>query len=226
MNVSHLRSVELKLLVRRLQEETYIDTVMLFGEYGRDNYTTFMDSGSRGDGDHSYYGGGVLLRRDNTNGFYYEGSLHGGYVKGSYSGMVNGSRGAYSSGSAYLAMHGGLGKIYTLPHDSNLDVYGKLFWTHTAGDSVTLHTVNGDASYNFDALNSVASRLGVRYGYGIAPHQKLYVGAGWEYEWNAAGGAPTRRPGLCGPRAPAGKVLAACWNWGGARKPPGRSLMT
>jgi hypothetical protein len=148
-----------------------------------------MDSGSRGDGDHSYYGGGVLLRRDNTNGFYYEGSLHGGYVKGSYSGMVNGSRGAYSSGSAYLAMHGGLGKIYTLPHDSNLDVYGKLFWTHTAGDSVTLHTVNGDASYNFDALNSVASRLGVRYGYGIAPHQKLYVGAGWEYEWNAAGGA-------------------------------------
>ena len=102
-------------LVRRLQEETYIDTVMLFGEYGRDNYTTFMDSGSRGDGDHSYYGGGVLLRRDNTNGFYYEGSLHGGYVKGSYSGIVNGGRGAYSSGSAYLAMHGAWARFIPCP---------------------------------------------------------------------------------------------------------------
>ena len=45
---------------------------MPFAEYGKGNYTSHLDNGSRGDGTQHYGGVGLLLRRDLNNGVYYE----------------------------------------------------------------------------------------------------------------------------------------------------------
>ena len=190
-------------LVRRLQREDYIDTIMPFIEYGKGNYSTFLDSGARGDGEHQYLGGGILVRRDRNDGLYYEGSLHGGHIKGDYTGIIDGTRAAYNSSSPYIAMHAGIGKVLPLQKNTSLDVYAKLFWTHEGSDTVTLRSSRGLAQYHFDSMDSVATRLGARWNRTVRKHQKLYIGTGWEYEFNGDGiasynGLRTQSPSLQG----------------------------
>ena len=157
-------------LVRRLQRESYIDTIMPFIEYGKGNYSTFLDSGARGDGEHQYLGGGILVRRDRNDGLYYEGSLHGGHIKGDYTGIIYGTRSAYNSSSPYIAMHAGIGKILPLQKNTSLDAYAKLFWTHEGSDTVTLRSSNGQSQYHFDSMDSIATRLGVRWNRTVRKH--------------------------------------------------------
>ena len=190
-------------LVRRLQRQDYIDTIMPFIEYGKGNYSTFLDSGARGDGEHQYLGGGILVRRDRNDGLYYEGSLHGGHIKNDYTGIIDGTRAAYNSSSPYIAMHAGIGKVLPLQKNTSLDVYAKLFWTHEGSDTVTLRSSRGLAQYHFDSMDSVATRLGARWNRTVRKHQKLYIGTGWEYEFNGDGiasynGLRTQSPSLQG----------------------------
>ena len=164
-------------------KKDYADTIMPFIEYGTGNYTSYKN-GTRGDGSQRYVGAGILLRRDQENGVHYEGLVRAGRLNGDYAGRIAGYRTTYNSGAGYIAAHAGLGKIYR--QDSNdYNLYGKFFYSHLGGDSVTLHSSLGSADYELDSVNSIWTRLGFRWTKHLDEDTTtFYAGLGWDYEFD------------------------------------------
>ena len=169
--------------VKRVFNKNSADTIMPFMEYGTGNYTSFKN-GSRGDGSQRYVGAGILLRRDLDNGVHYEGLLRAGRLNGDYAGRIGSYRTTYNSGAGYIAAHAGLGKIFR--QDTNdYNLYGKFFYSHLGGDSVTLHSSLGSADYELDSVNSYWTRLGFRWTKHLDEDTTtFYAGLGWDYEFD------------------------------------------
>ena len=170
--------------VRRNQHEGHIDTIMPFLEYGKSHYASYLDDGARGDGRQHYTGGGILLRRDLTDGRYYEGAVRAGYLKGDFHGIIANAMTRYDSGAPYLAAQAGLGKIFAKDRDT-YDVYGKFFYTHLASDSTVITSRLGTTRYDFDDVNSYRTRLGMRWTRNYDEVRSLYAGIGWDYEFDS-----------------------------------------
>lgn len=90
---------------------------------GYDSHNAFSNAPSvKGDGDISYYGGGVLGRYDfapvGPGNVYVDGSLRSGYVDTNFSSSDltdrEGRRADYDSGSVYYGAHAGLGYLWHL----------------------------------------------------------------------------------------------------------------
>lgn len=171
-------------LIRRIRRDGAIDTVMPFLEYGRSNYASFLDDGARGDGRQHYTGGGVLLRRDLDDGKYYEGAIRAGRLKGDFHGIIDSTALRYDSSAPYVAAQAGAGKIYAKDRDT-YDLYGKFFWTHLGSDTATIRNSRGEAKYEFDDINSYRTRLGMRWTRNFDKVRSLYVGIGWDYEFDS-----------------------------------------
>ena len=165
------------------RELTYKKSVLTIApviEYGRSNYDSYLDSGTHGSGKQQFLGAGAIVRQDFTKGTYVEGSLRAGRIKGDYSsGDMNAS---YDTASNYFGLHLGVGKIVNLDKKNKLDIYGKLFYTKQAGDDVKLST---GAVYNFEAIDSVRTRLGARWTAELAKNSNLYVGLAWDHEFDS-----------------------------------------
>ena len=177
--------------VKRWEAEKHTDTLMPFFEYGASNYTSHLDDGARADGKQHYIGGGVLLRRDNTDGLHYEAMVRAGRLHGDFAGIMEGYHSSYNSNAPYLAAHAGIGKLFK-QKDNSVDVYGKFFWTHLGSDSATIHNSLGQAQYDFAAVNSYRTRLGVRYTKNQPYHSAFYAGLGWDYEFDGEAKASYR----------------------------------
>lgn len=160
-----------------------------FVEYGHGNYTSYLDSGVRGDGNTKYYGIGMLARQDNTSGVYYEGSLRYGRMDADYgsndmAGALGKVHTQYDSSSAYYGAHLGIGKVTELNDSTKADVYAKLLYTHQNGDSVTLQGAGAGEEYDFDAVDSTRARVGARVSKAYGERGSGYVGVAYEYEFN------------------------------------------
>ena len=177
---------------RRLQHSGSTVTLVPFFEYGHGNYTGHLDDGTRGDGKNTFMGAGFLARRDNASGYYYEGSVRAGHAKTDYSGTIAGYAASYDSDSNYVAMHVGAGKLIPSGTKDQYDLYGKFFWTHQAGDHVMLNSSLGQAPYDFDAINSYRTRLGLRWTHQTSKNQSIYAGLAWDYEFSGTEGATYR----------------------------------
>ena len=123
----------------------------VFYENGSGNYRTYNDFNNeffRGDGSLVYNGGGIAARYENSHGVYTEGSLRAGMLKSEMTDALSDGENkyGYESETAYYGAHIGVGKIFSLGDDSDLDVYGKFFHTYTEGDSFN---VAGD---EFDSM--------------------------------------------------------------------------
>ena len=175
-------------LVRRINHEEHIDTVMPFLEYGRSNYASYLDDGARGAGHQHYTGAGVLLRRDLQDGRYYEGALRAGYLTGDSHGTIDNTFFRYDSGAPYIAAQAGAGKLYTKDRDT-YDVYGKFFWSHLNGDSAVIKNSRGEAEYEFAGVDSYRTRLGMRWTRNFDKVRAFYAGIGWDYEFDSKAGA-------------------------------------
>ena len=170
--------------VRKIDRDGATDTIMPFIEYGRGTYDSHLDDGARDDGNNHYTGAGILVRRDFLNGLYYEGSARAGYMKGDFHGLIEGYMVRYDSGTPYLAMYAGLGKVYTRG-SSSYDVYGKFFWTHLGSDSAIIRSSLGNAKYDFGSANSYVTRIGLRWTKDYSDLSSLYAGIGWDYEFDS-----------------------------------------
>jgi len=146
-------------------------------EYGRGSYDSYLDNGLHGDGKSSFMGVGVIAKQTNHNDFYYEGSLRGGRIKNDY---ASDSGSSYDMKSNYYAAHLGAGKVLQLKNNDNVDVYGKLFYTHQNGTDTTL------AGYrlSLDAVDSFRTKLGARYNHKLNACSTLYGGLAWQYEFS------------------------------------------
>ena len=167
-------------MARELTYKKSVLTIAPLIEYGRSNYDSYLDSGTHGSGKQQFLGVGAIVRQDFTKGTYVEGSLRAGRMKGDYnSGDMNAS---YDTASNYFGLHLGVGKIVNLDKKNKLDIYGKLFYTKQAGDDVKLST---GAVYNFEAIDSVRTRLGARWTAELAKNSNLYVGLAWDHEFDS-----------------------------------------
>ena len=167
-------------MARELTYKKSVLTIAPLIEYGRSTYDSYLDSGTHGSGKQQFLGVGAIVRQDFTKGTYVEGSLRAGRMKGDYnSGDTNAS---YDTASNYFGLHLGVGKIVNLDKKNKLDIYGKLFYTKQAGDDVKLST---GAVYNFEAIDSVRTRLGARWTAELAKNSNLYVGLAWDHEFDS-----------------------------------------
>lgn len=169
--------------VRRYTQASHVDTLMPFLEYGRNNYTSHLDTGARADGDQHYTGIGILWRRDRADGLHYEAMLRAGKLHGDFKGRIKGYAATYDSSSPYVAAELGLGKLI-IQDSHSFDYYGKLFWTHLGSDSTQVHSILGRGPYNFDAIDSYRTRLGVRWTKQQSGHNSYYAGLGWDHEFD------------------------------------------
>lgn len=171
----------------------------VFYENGTGNYRTYNSFNNeffRGDGSLLYNGGGAAVRYNRDNGWYYEGSLRAGTLKSDMDNALmdgEGNHYGYSSESNYYGAHIGVGKVFSLSADRELDVYGKFFHTYTDGDSFD---VAGDR-FEFDDITSDRLRIGARIRTNPEERVSTYYGLAYEYEFN--GDADMRAAGLDAP---------------------------
>ena len=167
--------------VKRSYHEDYIDTSMPFLEYGNGNFTVHYRD-ARSDGGQHYVGLGILVRRDKTDGLHYEGMIRAGRFSGDLHGTIASYHFGYNTSSNYLAAHVGLGKIYTRDRNE-YDFYGKLYWSRLGSDTVQIRTNEGTTTYELDSVNSLRTRLGLRWTKHKDERQSYYAGLAWEYEF-------------------------------------------
>ena len=170
----------------------------VFYENGSGNYRTYNDFNNeffRGDGILVYNGGGIAARYENSHGVYTEGSLRAGMLKSEMTDALSDGENkyGYESETAYYGAHIGVGKIFSLGDDSDLDVYGKFFHTYTEGDSFNV----ADDEFEFDSINSDRLRIGARVTSNKENKFSTYYGLAYEYEFN--GDAEMRAAGMKAP---------------------------
>ena len=157
----------------------------VFYENGSGNYrtyNTFNNEFFRGDGSMVYNGGGIAARYENAHGVYTEGSLRAGMLKNEMDNALRDASGAsygYETESTYYGAHIGVGQIFEIDENTDLDVYGKFFHTYVEGDSFTV----GSDKFDFDSVTSDRLRVGAR----VTKQQakvNTYYGLAYEYEFN------------------------------------------
>ena len=146
--------------------------------YGHSSYDSYLDDGLHADGSAHYTGLAFLLRQDDKDGFYYEGSFGGGQLKSDYNSSDLAT--SYDDSANYYAFHVALGKVQKLSSSASLDYYGKYFYSHQCASSATLAT---GENYHFDSIDSNRVRIGARVENAYSDRASLYYGAAWEYEF-------------------------------------------
>ena len=135
------------------------------------------------------------MRYENSHGVYTEGSLRAGMLKNEAdNALFCGETGyGYETESAYYGAHIGVGKIWQLGDNSELDVYGKFFHTYVEGD--TVHIAQDE--FDLDSINSDRLRIGARITNNKENKFSTYYGLAYEYEFN--GDADMRAAGMKAP---------------------------
>ena len=156
---------------------------LLFGpmiEYGRGSYESYLDDGTKGDGNTQNFGLGVMARQNNDNGTYYEGSLRYGKLTSNYN---SGDLGAdYDTDANYWGAHLGLGKVFQLNDKNSIDTYCKFFYTNQGSSSANISVNNVE----FDAVKSKRSRLGFRFNHATSDVRSIYAGLAWQHEFDGS----------------------------------------
>ena len=161
-------------------------TLGAFFEGGWGNYSSYNDFSNaanvNGDGNTSYFGGGLLGRFAFNQGFYVEASPRLGRAETDFdSSDIKFATGTanYETSGLYYSAHAGAGWKLGISQNFNLDFSARLLWTRQEGDSVNMH---GD-TVDFDDADSLRSRLGGRAGYAFNEYVSGYAGAYWEHEF-------------------------------------------
>lgn len=154
-------------------------------EYGKGRYNSYLDDGTHGWGNTSYWGLGLVCRTTCKDGNFYEASLRGGRLRSDYSSndyIYNGQKSSehFASTSAYYGAHFGLGREIGWQRRHKFTYYGKYFYTYNGPETYRLR--NGQA-YRTSSAQSHRLRLGVRDTYAINEKNKTYLGLAWEHEF-------------------------------------------
>lgn len=158
----------------------------VFYENGSGNYRTYNEFNNeffRGDGDLVYNGGGIAARLSKDNGMYYEGSLRAGTLKSEMSNALKDGSGnsyGYEDDSTYYGAHIGVGRVFKLDENRDLDIYGKFFHTYVDGNDME---IAGDRFF-FDSVTSDRLRIGAQLTTNKNNKWSAHYGLAYEYEFN------------------------------------------
>ena len=194
---SHVEMTGMNLAVGFSRELKRGNDRLLFGplvEYGRGSYDSYVNA-VHGDGTVSYLGAGAFLRREQTNGMFYEGSLRFGRSDMDYAADIRMGSGtvhtSYDTDANYIGAHLGIGQQVIATSGTEREMYLRYFYTRQDGASATLST--GDR-YDFSAVDSHRVRTGVRW---TMPQTggALILGTSVQYEFGGDTSATYHRPG-------------------------------
>ena len=178
---------------RELKGKSATLIVTPFVEYGKGKYDAYLDDGTHGGGNISYFGAGIMGRVETLKGLWAEAALHGGKVSSDYSGSVyTGSTSRYDSSNAYYAAHLGIGKEVKTNDKDKLNTYLRYFWSYQSGMQTGISSTGSSMStddYDFSAVNSNRMRLGFTYTHKDSEKSEVYGGLAWEYEFSGKAGA-------------------------------------
>ncbi|MBQ7675524.1 MAG: autotransporter outer membrane beta-barrel domain-containing protein, partial [Campylobacter sp.] len=153
-------------------------TTGLFVEYGKGEYDSFLDDGTKGSGKTEFIGGGAFARFTTLNNFYTEVSGRVGQVKTEYE--TTAAYKGFDISNTYYGAHLGLGKIFELTSSNDLDIFARGIWAKTAGNDLVLNGINT----HFDSVTSLRAQVGLKDNIKFSDTSKLYVGASYQYEFD------------------------------------------
>lgn len=152
-------------------------------QYGHGHYDT-DSKGMHGSGNTKFLMGGIIARKMNNSGFYYEGSFRAGRAENDFSSsdfQANGKKilAKYNSSMPVFAGHVKLGNAKRIDRNNLLDVYGIYFFTRQNGTSADLST---GEHYDFSAANNHRFKLGYRLTTRTSHISRVYTGLAYQYE--------------------------------------------
>ena len=137
-------------------------------------------NGTKGEGDHDYYGIGFATRYSFDNNFYVDGSLRLGQASTEFTGLYAQDSAKYDSDAFYTTAHVGAGYVMPLTQNINLDMYGRYVLSYLDGDKVDLHNKYHD-KLDMDSTVTHAVRVGGRLTGSFCSYADWKLGLAYEH---------------------------------------------
>lgn len=154
-------------------------TLAGFVEAGWANSASHVE-GTRGDGDHEYFGVGFATRYQTDGVFYVDGSLRAGRATTEFAGRYGQDSASYDAKSLYMSAHVGLGALWDLNESLKLDTYARYMVTYLDDDDVDLNNRYND-KLELDSTVTHAVRAGARLLGDFNDYASWKVGAAYEH---------------------------------------------
>lgn len=154
-------------------------TMAGFIEAGWANSASHVE-GTRGDGDHEYFGVGFATRYQTDGVFYVDGSLRAGRATTEFAGRYGQDSASYDAKSLYMSAHVGLGALWDLNESLKLDTYARYMVTYLDDDDVSLNNRYND-KLELDSTVTHAVRAGARFLGDFNDYASWKVGAAYEH---------------------------------------------
>lgn len=154
-------------------------TMAGFVEAGWANSASHVE-GTRGDGDHEYFGVGFATRYQTDGVLYADGSLRAGRVTTEFAGRYGQDSASYDAKSLYMSAHVGLGAMWGLNESLKLDTYARYMVTYLDDDDVSLNNRYND-KLELDSTVTHAVRAGARLLGDFNDNASWKVGAAYEH---------------------------------------------
>lgn len=154
-------------------------TMAGFVEAGWANSASHVE-GTRGDGDHEYFGVGFATRYQTDGVLYVDGSLRAGRATTEFTGRYGQDSASYDAKSLYMSAHVGLGALWDLNESLKLDTYARYMVTYLDDDDVDLNNRYND-KLDLDSTVTHAVRAGARLLGDFNDYASWKVGAAYEH---------------------------------------------
>ena len=154
-------------------------TMAGFVEAGWANSASHVE-GTRGDGDHEYFGVGFATRYQTDGVLYVDGSLRAGRATTEFAGRYGQDSASYDAKSLYMSAHVGLGALWDLNESLKLDTYARYMVTYLDDDDVGLNNRYND-KLELDSTVTHAVRAGARFLGDFNDYASWKVGAAYEH---------------------------------------------
>ncbi len=154
-------------------------TMAGFVEAGWANSASHVE-GTRGDGDHEYFGVGFATRYQTDGVLYVDGSLRAGRATTEFAGRYAQDSASYDAKSLYMSAHVGLGALWDLSESLKLDTYARYMVTYLDDDDVSLNNRYND-KLELDSTVTHAVRAGARFLGDFNDYASWKVGAAYEH---------------------------------------------
>lgn len=154
-------------------------TLAGFIEAGWANSASHVE-GTRGDGDHEYFGVGFATRYQTDGVLYVDGSLRAGRATTEFAGRYGQDSASYDAKSLYMSAHVGLGALWDLNESLKLDTYARYMVTYLDDDDVDLNNRYND-KLDLDSTVTHAVRAGARLLGDFNDYASWKVGAAYEH---------------------------------------------
>ena len=136
--------------------------------------------GTRGDGDHEYFGVGFATRYQTDGVLYVDGSLRAGRATTEFAGRYAQDSASYDAKSLYASAHVGLGAMWGLTESLKLDTYARYTVTYLDDDNVSLNN-RYDDRLELDSTVTHAVTAGARLLGDFNDYASWKVGAAYEH---------------------------------------------